>query len=159
MLGEMVLVVEVEAEAAWSQAEKNGILVVPYEAQFAEEEWSELIDRWIASAVASGRAGVVLFAEQCGMRATVHFVGTGLPCFAKDRLDAAMGRLLEDVVDGNGFANGEFADWRSTRLPFAKAVAVAEKARELDRFARDPKGADAFEGGALDILVWDVHEL
>ncbi len=155
----MDLVVEIESESAWSQAERSDVLVVPHEAEFAEEEWSELIDRWDSACAARGRATIVVFVNRDPARAAVHFGGKGLPCFAKDRLDAAMARLLEPVVDGNGFADGAFAVWQTVLLPFAKAARIAAKAMRLERFARDPEGARAFEDGGKSVTVWHVHAL
>ncbi len=155
----MDLVVEIETEEAWLQAGSSGVLVVPREAQFAEEEWSELLERWRDASFAERRACVVVFVDRNPGRARVCFDGDGLPCFAGDRLDAAMGRLLEEVVDGNGFADGAFATWTTACLPLAKAGRVAAKARRLDRFARDRAGARAFEDGGEHVTVWQVHAL
>ncbi len=155
----MDLVVEIETEEAWLQAESSGVLVVPREAQFAEEEWSELLERWQDACLTARRASVVMFIGSDPGRATVCFDGKGLPSFAGNRLDAAMGRLLEDVVNCAGFADGAFATWTTAALPLAKAGRVAAKARRLEHFARDRAGARAFEDGGEHVTVWQVHAL
>ena len=155
----MELVVEIEAEEAWLQAERTGVLVVPYEAEFAQEEWWPVIDQWRDACHVAGRASVALLIDGNPGRARVHFDGKGLSCFAEDRLDAAMGSVLEDVVDGDGFADGAFATWTTAVLPLAKAGRVAAKARRLDRFARDPVEAVAFEDGGKLEMVRRIHAL
>lgn len=70
-----------------------------------------------------------------------------------------MGRVLDDVVDSNGFADGPCANWRTVLLPLGKAVRVAAKARRLDRLARDPVEAAAFEDGRMLGMVRCVHAL
>lgn len=153
----MEIVVEGDPDQAWAQAGRTDILVVPYEAKYAEEEWSELVERWDESTRLKGRASVFLFVDQDG-RASIRFNGNGRYCFAKDRLGDRMARLLEDTVDGRGYADGVFGDWSTIKLPFSDAIVLAQKVKDLDRYARNPKGAEAYEDGRMAQLVWNVHE-
>lgn len=147
-----------EPEGAWHRAQRTGVLVLSH-CVTDDEEWLALIDRWQAACLAERRASIVAFVDGDRSVATVCFDGQGLASFAGDRLDAAMGRLLEETVDGDGFPHGTFATWRTKRLPLAKAGRVTAKARRLERFARDPAGARAFEDGGFDVTVWQVHSL
>lgn len=155
----MKLLVEFEPEAALSHAERSGVLVVPYEAEFAQEEWCLAVERWEGACRAEGRASIACVIDRNPGRACIHFDGKGLPCFAEERLDSAMSRVLEEVVDGVGFPGGPFASWRTLLLPVAKAVRVAVKARRLDHLARDPLEAAAFEDGGKLGMVVRVHDL
>lgn len=155
----MELVVEAEPESAWRQAKTSGVLVVPYEAEFAEEEWLPFIEDWQHVCRAYGRASIVIFVDRDPKGAIVSFDDNGVPSFAGPRLDAAMRRLLEDTVNCRGYGDGAFTRWMTRLLPFGKAGRVVAKARRLDRFARDAAGARAFEGGRKDIIVWGVHSL
>jgi hypothetical protein len=65
--------------------------------------------------------------------------------------------MLEPIVNRRGYEHGAFATWMTKSLPLDKAGRVVAKARRFERFARDPAGARAFEGGRRDIVVWDVH--
>lgn len=147
-----------DAESAWHRARRTGVLVLSHFVT-DEDEWLALIDRWQAACLAERRASVVAFVDSYRDLASVCFDGQGLPSFARDRLDVAMGRLLEETVDGDGFPHGAFAAWRTKRLPSAKAGRVAAKARRLDRFARDAAGARAFEGADEHVIVSEVNRL
>lgn len=147
-----------DAEVAWHRAQRTGVLVLSHFVT-DEEDWLVLIDRWQAACFAERRASVVAFVDSDRDVACVCFNGQGLPSFAEYRLDAAMGRLLAESVDGDGFAGGAFAAWQTRRLPVVKAGRVVAKARRLDRFARDPAGARAFEDGGKHVTVWEVHRL
>lgn len=155
----MDVVVELDPEEALLRAERNGVLVIPYEANLAEEEWWPAIERWDAACRTAGRASVSLLIDRQSGGARIHFDGTGLPCFAEQRLDGAMGRVLEDIVDGNGFADGPFASWRTVLLPLGSAARVAAKSRRLDRLARDPVEAAAFEDGGKLAIVRRIDAL
>lgn len=155
----MDFVVEPDPEEALLRAERSGVLVIPYEANFAEDEWWPTIEQWDAACRAAGHASVSLLIDRESGRARIHFDGKGVRCFAEQRLDGAMGRVLEDVVDGNGFAEGPFASWRTVLLPLRRAGRVAAKARRLDRLARDPVEAAAFEDGGMLAMVRSVHAL
>lgn len=155
----MALLIESdEPEEAWRRAQRTGVLVLSHFVTDDDEEWLALIDRWQAACHAARRASIVAFVNHRGL-ASVCFDGKGLPCFTSARLDAAMGRLLADTVDGNGFADGAFATWQTRRLPLAKAGRVATQAMWLERFSRDPAGAGAFDAGGDQVLVWEVDNL
>lgn len=147
-----------EPEDAWRRARQTGVLVLSHFVT-DEEEWLALIDRWHAACLAEGRASIVSFVDSDRGVASVCFDGQGLPSFASDRLDAAMGRLLEQAVDGDGYPSGAFAAWRTKRVPPAKAGHIVAKARQLERFARDPAGAQAYEAGELDVTRWQASDL
>lgn len=155
----MDLVVEIELEAATRQAERTGAFVVPPEAEYGEEDWDLAVEDWEDACRASGRASIVVFIEHHPARATVSFDGARLPCFAGDRLDAAMRRLLEPIVNRRGYEQGPFATWMTRSLSVERADRVVAKARRLERFARDPAGARAFEDGERAVTVWLVHAL
>lgn len=137
---------------AWHRAQRTGILVLSHFVT-DDEGWLALIDRWQAACLDERRASVVAFVDSDRDLASVCFDGQGLASFAGDHLDAAMGRLLAESVDGNGFPSGAFATWRTKLLPSAKASRVAAKERRLDRFARDAAGAHAFEVGGEHVTV------
>lgn len=147
-----------EPEDAWHRAQRTGVLVL---SRFVtdDEEWLALIDRWQAACLAERRASIVAFVDGDRDLASVCFDGQGLPSFARGRLDAAMGRLLEETVDDDGFPHGAFAAWRTKCVPTAKASRVAAKARRLDRFARDPAGAREFEDQGAHVAVREVNDL
>lgn len=154
-----LLVENDEPENAWLRARRSGVLVLSHFVTGDDEEWLELIDRWQTECLAEQRASIVMFVDSDRDLASVCFDGLGLTSFARGRLDAAMGRLLEETVDGDGFPRGAFTAWRTKRLPTAKAAHVAAKARRLDRFARDPAAARAFEDQGAHVAVWNVHSL
>jgi len=155
---EPLLIESDEPDDAWHRAQRTGVLVLSHFVT-DDEEWLALIDRWQAACLDERRASVVAFVDSDRDIASVCFDGQGLTSFARDRLDAAMGRLLTENVDGNGFAGGAFATWQTKRLPSAKAGRVAAKARRLDRFARDATEARAFEVGGEHETVSEVNRL
>lgn len=155
----MDVVVEIEPDAALRQAERCGVFVVPAEAEYDDHDWELLVEEWEDAYRARGRASIVVYVELYPTRATVSFDGKGLPCFAGERLDAAMRRMLEQVVNRRGYEDGSFASWMTKSLPLDSAGRVVAKARRLERFARDPVGARAFEDGGKAVTVWSVHAL
>lgn len=148
-----------EPDDAWHRAQRTGVLVLSHFVTDDDEEWLELIDRWQATCLAERRASIVAFVDNDRDLASVCFDAQGLTSFAGDRLDAAMGRVLEETADGDGFPRGAFAVWRTQRLPLAKAGRVATKVRRLDRFARDATEARAFEVGGEHVTVSEVNRL